>query len=73
MENIKLGDLHLSEKVSRNIIELLAKMRNREYVYNRDIPQSSCLCEICDNLCFVAKVLNKKSRSVTWCQWIRIR
>ena len=28
MENIKLGDLHLSEKGSRNIIELLAKMRN---------------------------------------------
>ena len=28
MENIKLGDLYLSEKESRNIIELLAKMRN---------------------------------------------
>ena len=28
MGNIKLGDLHLSEKESRNIIELLAKMRN---------------------------------------------
>ena len=33
---------------------------NREYVYNRDIPQSSCLCEICGNVCFVAKPLNKK-------------
>ena len=32
---------------------------NREYVYNRDIPQSSCLCEICENVCFVAKTLNK--------------
>ena len=28
MENIKLGDLYLSEKESRNIFELLAKMRN---------------------------------------------
>ena len=28
MENIKLGDLYLSQKESRNIIELLAKMRN---------------------------------------------
>ena len=33
---------------------------NREYVFNRDIPQSSCLCEICENVCFVAKALNKK-------------
>ena len=28
MENIKLGDLYLSKKESRNIIELLPKMRN---------------------------------------------
>ena len=28
MENIKLGDLCLSKNESRNIIELLAKMRN---------------------------------------------
>ena len=28
MENIKLGDLYLSQKVSANIIEFLAKMRN---------------------------------------------
>ena len=28
MENIKLGDLYLSRKESRNIFELLAKMRN---------------------------------------------
>ena len=36
---------------------------NREYVYNRDILQSSCLCEICENVCFVAKALNKKIKS----------
>ena len=28
MENIKLGDLYLSEKESINIIEFLTKMRN---------------------------------------------
>ena len=28
MENIKLGDLYLSKKESRNIIEFLTKMRN---------------------------------------------
>ena len=28
MENIKLGDLYLSKNESRNIIELLIKMRN---------------------------------------------
>ena len=28
MENIKLGDLYLSKNESRNIIQLLAKMRN---------------------------------------------
>ena len=29
MENIKIGDLYLSKKESRNIFELLAKMRDR--------------------------------------------
>ena len=33
---------------------------NREYVYNRDIPH--CLCKICENVCFVAKVLNRKTK-----------
>ena len=36
---------------------------NREYVYNRDIPQSPCLCEICENVCFIAKASNKKIKS----------
>ena len=36
---------------------------NREYVYNRDIPQSPYLCEICENVCFIAKALNKKIKS----------
>ena len=37
--------------------------KNREYEYNRDIPQPSCLCEICENVCFVAKAENKKIKS----------
>ena len=28
------------------------------YVYNRDISQSSCICKICENICFVAKAFN---------------
>ena len=36
---------------------------NREYVYNRDIPQSSYFCKICKNVCFVATALNKKIKS----------
>ena len=28
MENIKLGDLYISRKESKNIIEFLARMRN---------------------------------------------
>ena len=36
---------------------------NKEYVYNRDVPHLSCLCEICENFCFVAKALNKKTKS----------
>ena len=37
---------------------------NMEYVYNRDIPQSFCLCEICENVCFVAKAFNKKNQEL---------
>ena len=32
-------------------------------MYNRDIPQSSCLCEVCENVCLLAKVINN-SRNV---------
>ena len=36
---------------------------NREYVYNRDIQQTSCLRKICENVFFVAKAFNKKIKS----------
>ena len=35
MENIKLGDLYLSKKESKNIIEFLAKMRNIKNYKNK--------------------------------------
>ena len=27
----------------------------KQLIYNRDIPQSSCLCEVCENVCLLAK------------------
>ena len=45
---------------------------NREYVYNRSIPQSSCLREIWENVCFVKKKALIKKRAVRWGQWIPI-
>ena len=32
-------------------------------MYATDFPQSSYHCEICENVCFVAKALNKKIKS----------
>ena len=30
-----------------------------QLVYNKDIPQSSCLCEICENALYVSKSLSR--------------
>jgi len=32
---------------------------HKQYVWNRDIPESSCLCEVCENACLLAKGINK--------------
>ena len=32
---------------------------HKEYVFNRDIPQWSCLCELCENVTFLATDVNK--------------
>jgi len=32
---------------------------HKQYIWNRDIPESSCLCEICENACLLAKGINK--------------
>ena len=46
MENVKLGDLYLSRKESRNIIEFLDKMRN---INDYKSKSSDRLCEIFKN------------------------
>ena len=33
---------------------------HKEFVFNRDIPQTSCLSEICENLIFLAKSMSPK-------------
>ena len=34
--------------------------RNKQYIFNKKIPQWSCLCKICENAVFLVKELNKK-------------
>ena len=34
--------------------------RHKQYVFNRKIPQCSCLCEICGNVIFLTNGINKK-------------
>ena len=33
---------------------------HKEFVFNKDIPQASCLCEICENLIFLVRALSSK-------------
>ena len=35
----------------------------KHLIYNRDIPQGSCLCEVCENACLLAKGINN-SRNI---------
>ena len=47
-----------SEKISfRQMYEFVKS--HREFVFNKDIPQSSCLCEICENVVYLANSLFK--------------
>ena len=32
---------------------------HKQYVYNKNIPQSSCLCEVCENVVLLSKGINK--------------
>ena len=36
-----------------------------EFIYNKDIPQSSCLCEACENALFVAKSIGTFKNDVS--------
>ena len=31
----------------------------KQLIYNQNIPQGSCLCEVCENSCLLAKGINK--------------
>lgn len=47
-----------SKKISfRQMYEFVKS--HREFVFNKDIPQSSCLCEICENIVYLANSLFK--------------
>ena len=35
---------------------------HKQFVFDRDIPRGSCLCEVCENACLLAKGLNKRFR-----------
>ena len=34
--------------------------RHKQFVYQRDIPETSCLCEVCENAAMMAKALRKE-------------
>ena len=34
-----------------------------QLIFNRDIPHGSCLCEICENACLLAKGINKSKKT----------
>ena len=36
---------------------------HKQFVYNKNIPHSSCLCDICENVAMLAKGLNHSKRS----------
>ena len=35
----------------------------KQYIYNKDIPHASCLCEICENVCLLAKGISKSLKN----------
>ena len=34
----------------------------KQFIFNRNIPQASCLCEICEKVCLMAKGINKSCK-----------
>ena len=42
-------------------------VKSRKYfVFNRDIPHASCLCEICENIVYLAKSIDAKVKSTPY-------
>ena len=54
MDNKRFG----KELTFRQFYDLLK--RHKQYIFNRKIPQWSCLCEICENAIFLVSGINKK-------------
>ena len=53
-----------SSRFSKNITfrQLYGFVKSQpQLIYNRDISQSSCLCEICENIVYIAKTLLKQN------------
>ena len=49
---------HFGKKLSfRHLYELIK--RNKQYIYNKNIPHATCLCEICENAVYLMQDLNK--------------
>lgn len=36
----------------------------KQFIYNQNIPQGSCLCEVCENSCLLAKGINRYIKGV---------
>ena len=36
---------------------------HKQFIYNQNIPQGSCLCEVCENSCLLAKGINKCAKA----------
>ena len=49
---------HFGKKISFSQLYNFIRS-HKEYVYNKNIPLSSCLCEICENICLLVNGINK--------------
>ena len=47
------SDIFLKKLTFRQLYHFIKS--RKQFVYNRDIPQASCLCEICENTVYLAK------------------
>ena len=62
IENESSFEFSLSKKIKFHQLYQYINI-HRGYIHSKDIPQQPYLCEICKNVCFVAKALNKKIKS----------
>lgn len=61
MENVEIEtyESKFGKKITfRQLYDMFKK--NKQYIFNKKIPQWSCLCEICENATFLVNGMNKK-------------